>query len=45
MECESRKQAVNIEAHIKKMKSVKYYPSLKNHPELSEKLKLTYSSK
>jgi putative endonuclease len=42
IECTSRKQAVNIESHIKKMRSVKYYHSLKNYPEITEKLKIKY---
>ena len=44
IECTSRKQAVNIESHIKNMKSVKYYHSLKNYPEITEKLKINYPS-
>ena len=42
IECISRKQAVNIEAHIKRMKSRKYFEDLKKYPEISEKLKLKY---
>ncbi len=42
IECISRKQAVNMEAHLKKMKSVKYYHSLKNWPEIVGKLKIKY---
>ena len=42
IECVSRKQAVNIESHLKKMKSVKYYHSIKNYPEIVEKLKIKY---
>jgi putative endonuclease len=40
--CSSRNQAVQIEAHIKKMKSRKYIDDLKKYPELVEKLKLKY---
>lgn len=36
------KQARAIEAHIKQMKSKKYYESLKNYPELVEKLKVRF---
>ena len=42
IECNSRKQAVNMEMHVKKMKSVKYYHSLKKHPEMVERLKIKY---
>ena len=42
IECISRKQAVNIELHIKKMKSTKYYRSLKNYPEIIDRLKMIY---
>jgi putative endonuclease len=40
--CISRKQAVNIEAHIKKMKSKKYIKDLVRYPEIIEKLKIKY---
>ncbi|HCZ34624.1 MAG TPA: endonuclease [Cytophagales bacterium] len=42
MECTSRKQAVNIENHIKRMKSRKYIENLKRYPEIAEKLKVKY---
>jgi putative endonuclease len=42
IECTSRKQAVNIESHLKKIKSRKYYNSIKNFPEITEKLKIKY---
>ncbi|TSJ44388.1 GIY-YIG nuclease family protein [Mucilaginibacter corticis] len=42
IECCNRKQAVNIESHLKKMKSTKYYQSLKMYPEIAEKLKEKY---
>jgi putative endonuclease len=37
--CNSRPQALKIEEHIKRMKSVKYFQSLNAYPEISEKLK------
>jgi len=43
VDCISRKQAVNIEAHIKKMKSRKYIQNLLKYPEIIERLKLRYS--
>ena len=43
IECLDRKQAVNIESHIKKMKSKKYFQSLKLYPEIIEKLKARYA--
>jgi putative endonuclease len=43
IECESRKQALAVENHIKKMKSVKYYQSLKLYPEIAIRLKEKYS--
>jgi putative endonuclease len=36
------KQARNIEAHIKRMKSKRYIENLKKHKEISEKLKIKY---
>jgi len=42
LECTSRRQAVNIERHIKRMKSRKFINDLKNYPELGERLKLKY---
>ncbi len=42
IECQSRKQAVKIEVHIKRMKSSKYVESLKSYPEIVEKLKKLY---
>jgi putative endonuclease len=43
IDCISRKQAVNIETHIKRMKSKKYIRSLIQYPEIIEKLKAMYS--
>ena len=43
IECESRTQSLAIESHIKKMKSVKYYQSLKLYPDIAIKLKEKYS--
>ena len=42
IECESRKQTRGIEGHIKKMKSVKYYQSLRKYPEITAKLLARY---
>ena len=42
--CSSEKQAVNIERHVKKMKSKKYILDLLNYPELVHKLQLKYTS-
>lgn len=39
----SMSQALKIEDHIKRMKSVKYFQSLNAYPEMSEKLKQKYS--
>jgi putative endonuclease len=43
IECNTKKQAVAIESHIKRMKSTKYYQSLKSYPEIAEKLKAKYA--
>ena len=43
VDCMSRKQSVNIEAHIKKMKSRRYIENLKKYPEIILRLKLKYS--
>jgi putative endonuclease len=43
IECKTRKQAVNIEAHIKRMKSKKYIQNLMKYTEIVEKLKRQYS--
>lgn len=45
IECNTMKQALQIEKHIKKMKSKKYIADLKKYPEISEKLKIKYSSR
>ena len=42
MECESKKQSILIESHIKRMKNRKYYESLKIHPDISINLKNKY---
>jgi putative endonuclease len=42
LECESKSQAIKIEKHIKRMKSRKYYQSLKLYPEVSIRLKAKY---
>ncbi len=41
--CECRRQAIQIETHIKKMKSRKYFENLKKHPEISSKLLAKYA--
>ena len=38
IECESKLQAQQIEKHIKKMRSRKYYQNLKKYPNISIKL-------
>ena len=38
LECNSTKQARNIEIHIKKMKSKIYIQNLKKYPEIGDKL-------
>ena len=38
IECQSKKQALGIEGHIKRMKSKKYIQNLKKYPEIIEKL-------
>ena len=42
MECESKKQSILIESHIKRMKSRKYYESLKIYPDITINLKNKY---
>jgi putative endonuclease len=42
IECDSTKQALQIEKHIKKMKSKIYIKNLLQYPEMIEKLKLKY---
>jgi len=42
IDCISRKQSVNIEAHIKRMKSRRYLENLKKYAEIIQKLKLRY---
>jgi len=41
--CESKKQALSIENHIKKMKSKIYIGNLKKYDEMAKKLKLKYN--
>ncbi len=43
IDCIIRVQALAIEKHIKQMRSVKYYQSLKLYPEIMIKLKEKYS--
>ncbi|WP_347374370.1 GIY-YIG nuclease family protein [Aequorivita sp. Q41] len=38
IKCQSQKQAIAIESHIKKMKSKTYIQNLKKYPEISIKL-------
>ena len=40
--CTTRTQAMQIERHIKKMKSRKYILDVKEYPEISDKLKIKY---
>ena len=42
--CEDKKQALEIEAHIKRMKSRTYIKNLKKYPEIIQKLKDRYNS-
>jgi putative endonuclease len=42
IDCPSRKQSVNLEAHIKRMKSRRYIENLKKYPEIILRLKLKY---
>jgi putative endonuclease len=44
IECSSRQQALNIEQHIKRMRTRTYYKNLKNCPDLSAKLIALYKS-
>jgi putative endonuclease len=44
IECDSTKQALQIEKHIKKMKSKIYIKNLLRYPEMIEKLKQKYIS-
>ena len=43
LECESKKQAILIESHIKRMRNRNYYTNLKNYPEISKKLLQRYN--
>jgi len=38
IECESRRQAIQIEKHVKSAKSRKYLSDLKKYPEIGKKL-------
>lgn len=42
IDCDSKQQAMDIEKHIKIMKSKKYIENLKKYPEIIEKLKIKY---
>ena len=44
IDCVSKRQAVSIEKHIKRMKSSKYLLNLKKYPEMILKLLDRYSS-
>lgn len=44
IKCSSRKQAILIEKHIKKMKSRKHIDDLLKYPEIIQKLKQKYDS-
>ncbi|MFD2567201.1 GIY-YIG nuclease family protein [Pseudotenacibaculum haliotis] len=41
--CQSKKQALAIETHIKKMKSSTYIKNLIKYPEIIDKLKVKYN--
>ncbi len=41
--CDSRKTAMKIENHLKKMKNKKYYYNLRSYPEIIENLKIKYA--
>jgi putative endonuclease len=43
IECSSFKQAINIEKHIKKMKSKIYLQNLRKYPDISQKLIQKYT--
>jgi putative endonuclease len=43
IECNSKRQSLKIETHIKKMKSVTYIKNLKKYPEIILKLKEKYN--
>lgn len=38
LECNSKTQAIKVEAHIKRMKSKTYLSNLKSYPEIGKKL-------
>ena len=42
LECNSRRQAILVEKHIKKMKSRLYFHNLKRYPEMGNKLLQKY---
>ena len=42
IECESKRQALSIEKHVKSMKSKTYIKNLKQYPEMKEKLKTKF---
>ncbi len=44
LECDSKKQAILIEKHIKNMRNRSYYNNLVKYPEIAEKLLGKYSS-
>jgi len=41
--CDSKTQAIKIEAHIKRMKSRKYIESIARYSDIEEKLRILYS--
>ena len=43
LQCRSKKQALQIESHIKRMRNKTYYHNLKKYPEISIKLLKKYS--
>jgi putative endonuclease len=43
IECKTRAQAIQIERHIKRMKSKRYIQNLHNYPEIADNLLKRYS--
>ena len=43
LKCDSKRQAIQIESHIKRMRNKVYYQNLTTFPEIPEKLLLQYN--
>jgi len=43
LKCNSKRQAIQIESHIKRMRNKVYYQNLATFPEIAEKLLLNYN--